>query len=90
MGLSLGYSASEINLVIPLHDLFTLGDLAADKKCIINTFLSRFSKSTERPKAKKIPLDSSFKAPDRIILPLTLRNALRKYRRKVFAYLINC
>ena len=27
---------------------------------------------------------------DRIILPLTLRNALQKSRRKVFAYLINC
>ena len=46
-------SNSEISLVISLHYLFTLGALA-----------SRFSKSTERPKAKKISLESSFKTQD--------------------------
>ena len=41
-----------------------IGVLAADKSCILNTLLSRFSKSTERPKAKKVSLERSFKTPD--------------------------
>ena len=55
---------SEVSLVISLLDWFTLGALAADKNCFDNALLSRFSKSTERPKEKKISLESSFKAPD--------------------------
>ena len=47
-------------IVISLHDWFTLGALAANKNCIHNTLLSRFSKSTERPTEKKI----SFKASE--------------------------
>ena len=82
---------SEISLVISLHDWLTLRAQAADKNSIRNTLLSRFSKSTERPRAKMISLEALSKRQTiRIILPLTLRNTLRNSRRKVFAYLINC
>jgi len=55
---------SEVSLVISLHDWLTLRSLAADKNCIRKTLLSHLSKSTERPRAKKISLESSIKAPD--------------------------
>jgi len=51
-------------IVISLNGWLTLRALAADKNCIRDTLLSRLSKSTERPRAKKIPLESSFKALD--------------------------
>jgi len=47
------FTSEIISLVISLHDWLTLRALAADKNCISNTLLIRFSKSTERARAKK-------------------------------------
>ena len=54
-----------MSLLISLHDSFRRHAVTADKNCIpINTHESRFSKTTERIKSKKLSFERFFKAQD--------------------------
>ena len=83
---------SKISLVISLHDGFTTGAMAADKNCITRSevvsrkVLNNLKRKTSLWRARAL----SKRQTVRILLPLSLRTALRKSRRKFFAYLINC
>ena len=58
--------------------------------CVLFLIKLRWPKNKSIYDTEKDLFGKLFQAPDRIIFPLTLRNALRKSRRKLFAYLIDC